>query len=500
MKNIKYVGFTSFLLLLTLVSGCTGTSSTSNSSNSSAKPYDPNWQPGDNALADAKQPSVKNPAGELTELGMMRKSSGQNALPQKGQANILVVPVEFLIADEGSATENELITSEQREELEQAYFGASDSVKSFYDASSDEQLSLDGVVSPVVRLPKDFATYVLAAANQGNDAVISEITDYIYQYLFVETETYYSHDFDSDDDGKIDNLVIAYSWSYNSWILNSSYDDVLSSFFSESTYLSPISKVNSMTWTTAKVDDEHDQKQYIKEVGRALGLDYYFDQTGYSDEDGEAKYRAPLGGTDIMEGAEGKDHNSFSKYQLGWINPEIYTPSDLTTDKELTLELGDSVILSYAQTGIFGEYLMLELTDSAGVKVYKVDSRLARRNDGYYYPFIGETEYTDSQYTYAYSNSSTNPLYTYGIDQNYALVSLLSQKADNRYMTDSAISFTDDDLFKAGDSFGTESIIEGFYEDFRFDGDGSNGPKLGIIFTIDSIENNSAKITLRRAA
>ena len=526
MRQRKILSLVPLLLALIAVTSCSDTSSNpSNSSSdkpvsstttpnlpsspSTVKPYNPEWKPGDNSLEDAAQPTIKNPAGEVTELGKMRASSLEAGLPQKGQANILVVPVQFALDDETSASENDLISEEQRTALNSAYFGSdSSSVKEFYQDSSFDKLHLDGVVSPVISLPKDFSTYVLASANQGQEKIVSEITDYVYDYLFEETETYYIHDFDADDDGKVDNLVIAYSWSYNSWIFNSDYDASLSAFFAEKTFFATSPQVDSITWTTAKIDDEHDEHQYIREVGRALGLDYYFDETGLALSETTTTYRAPLANTDVMDACRG-DHNAFSKYQLGWIAPDIYTPANLAENKQITLTAGDAVILSYKDTGLFGEYLILDLALPAdsdglytetGVRVYKVDSRIARKNDGYYYPFEGETDYTDADYTYAYSNSSTNPLSNYGIDQNYPLVTLLSEKASNRHMTDATITFTNDDLFKVGDSFGTESIIEGFYEDFRFDGDGINGPKLGIIFSIDQIENGEAKITLRRAA
>ena len=54
---------------------------------------------------------------------------------------------------------------------------------------------------------------------------------------------------------------------------------------------------------------------------------------------------------------------------------------------------------------------------------------------------------------------------------------------------------TSEDLFLAGDGFGLDDQIEGFYKDFRF----HNNELLGITFMVDSIEDNSATITFRRA-
>ena len=98
-------------------------------------------------------------------------------------------------------------------------------------------------------------------------------------------------------------------------------------------------------------------------------------------------------------------------------------------------------------------------------------------------------------YDYAYTNSSQNPYASSGISDNYALVSLLSKKGANRHMTDYSKLLDSNDLFLAGDAFGLDSQIDGFYKDFKF----HNNEALGITFTVDAIEENVATITLRRA-
>ncbi len=524
MKQKKLLPLLSLIAFLSLATGCSGTSSSISSSNSNTSAetsstdsssgdsssvsssvsdeneYDPDWQPGSDALEDATQPEVKNPQGTLNELGKMRASSSEAGLPQQGEANILVVPVQFALSDSSNADENDVITEENRQALSDAFFGESDSVSSYYYASSFGALTLSGVVTPTISLPSYFSTYALTAYAQGQEAAIETITDYVYTYLFEETETYYSHDFDADDDGKIDNIVIAYAWSEDSWIFNSDYDYIYEALFAEGTFYNPTSEVNTITWTTAKIDDVHTVNEYIREVGKVLGLSYYYDSYGT---------RAPLANTDIMDDGLTGDQNPFSKYQLGWIDPAIYTPDDLDSELTITIDADSPIILSYEEVDLFGEYLILDFVSASddsvfttsGIRVYEVDSRLAKEYNGYYFPYTydGETDFTDGVYTYSYSNDSTNPLYYYGIDQSYPLVSLLDSDGNNRHNVDASIEFDDSDLFVAGDSFGTESIVEGFYEDFRFHGDSYNGPELGIIFTVDEVSDSSATITLRRA-
>lgn len=503
MQLKKSLVFCSLLCFLALTTGCNNDSSTApepGGETSTPSSYDPNWQPGSSALAGAVQPEVKNPTGQMNQLGLMRASASEAGLPQSGSANILVVPVEFTLGEDYTPDEKDEITEAQRTALSDAYFNESDSVVSYYSESSSEKLNLNGVVTPTVTLPEDFATYVLAANSRGKETVLAEITDYVYSYLFEETETYYSFDFDADKDGKIDNLVIAYSWDFGSWVFpgDTTYNTQLENFFSEGTFFNLSDDVDSTTWTTAKVDENHGVNQYVREVGRSLGLDYYFDSTGA---------RAPLGNTDIMDEAASGDQNPFSKYLLGWETPTVYTAASVTADTKVTLTADNSIILAPSDVSLFGEYLIVDLATTAdgfteaGVRVYQVDSRLARENGEYFYPYLysAETQFDDASYTFAYSNDSVNPLTNYGIDSNYPLVTLLDKDGSNRQMTDASITMDAEDLFKQGDEFGAESVIEGFYENFRFHGDGANGPKLGLTFTVDSITNNQAAITIRRA-
>ena len=97
-------------------------------------------------------------------------------------------------------------------------------------------------------------------------------------------------------------------------------------------------------------------------------------------------------------------------------------------------------------------------------------------------------------YDYAYSNNSSIKYPTSGEIYNYPLVSLLSKKGVNRHLVDYSNYLTSSDLFLEGDSFATDSQIEGFYRNFAF----HNEEKLGISFNVDKIENNTATITFRR--
>ena len=144
------------------------------------------------------------------------------------------------------------------------------------------------------------------------------------------------------------------------------------------------------------------------------------------------------------------------------------------------------------------------------MRVYKVDSRLVEGKLGDYSmteekpdfdkTFVAKDGNTYSyQYDFAFSNDSVNEYQSSGIYETYPLVELLSKRGANRHMVDYTVTFTNEDLFLEGDSFGDENSAY-FYQDFRFDGDGYQGSSLDITFEVTSISSSEATLKLRRKA
>lgn len=507
----------------------------SNSDNNTSTPdnYDSTWKPGDSALEGNIQPEVTNPQGVVNDLGKIRKSQDKNALPQSGQANVLVVPVQFKDAGTGLA-----YGAEDLSNIDNDYFGigtgAYPSVSDYYRQSSYDKLHITGVTTPeIVTLPNTLQEYGTLIANSSIGKVLSDISTYVYNYLFNETKTYYYQDFDADDDGKVDNIALVYKFDIEDTNLTQGLTSNEGSLISMATQFhnslvnfesdnAPL--LNSYSWVNYDISQSPkamtDPKQkngarfFIQQVGSALGL------PGLGDS---SSARAPMGGTTMMDQAY-NDLDSFSKYLLGWIEPQKIKTSDVTGDIEVVLDdlesSGDALLLSSGDTGVFGEYLLIDYytldglnisSDStlnkAGVRVTKVDSRLLRGH-ATYSMYEGnldfDSETTDAKgnkakyvYDFAFTNASTNPYASYGIFQNYALATILDPNGINRHMTGS-IALTGDALFQAGQSFGGQSEIEGFYQNFAFDGNGFDGPKLGLSFSVDRIDS-SAVLTVRKA-
>ena len=562
-KKKKTIGLSSLLLCLAVLAGCQGQESSPSSSTSTVPPSTPNssvsssstpgsssssstpWTPGSDALEDAKQPEVKDPIGARSALNRLNASQGKPGMPSLGDVNLLVVPVQLSDQEDIS----EVFDDQLLKNLDGTFFGEGadfPSVKEFYEESSGYSLHLDGVTTPVVEIEETLDDAIATIGSKGMAGFLSGVTSEVYDYLFVdETRTYDPADFDSDDDGKIDGIVLVnpmlsllvYQMFGISSTGDTSYDALLSdaSLFEDS--LS--APVNSVSWTSVfaslyysiihygleQIPLIPDSHFYINFVGAMMGLDSYYDFTGNSTT---GTYRAPLAMTDRMDGYIG-DHNPFSKYQLGWLSPSVYTPENVPAEGvDVTVSAESPIVLSYADDGLYGEYLLVDLYtptglnqadakepyiygrstfSKAGIRVYEVNSTLARGRENQYVPYVGEPDYeatylsangSQQKYSYAYrhSNSSVNPLSEYGIMDKEPLLSLLSKKGMNRHITDFNVSLSDDDLFHAGDAF-DQGDVPGFYKDFAFD----SGTALGITFTVKSIDeaSGSAVLTLRRA-
>lgn len=567
MKLKARVGI-SLLALLTLI-GCRQTNESSSSNSGTTKPntgsgssittssYDAftDWKQGENYFKDAEQPDVKRPQGIKNDFGKMRRNEGKSGLPQQGQANVLVVPVQFKDADSShSQTKDSLFThsdsfdDDMLVNIQDSFFGEDgfndmNSVQEFYRKSSYEKLDINGVVAPIYEIQSTYYDFAQKAATIGAEKVITDVMEDVYKLYFTgDTATYDPHDFDSDRDNLIDNIILIYSEPYRTekvYSYSTTSSKVLwTSLFGNNTYFNNSFKdrnipVGSFTWESYYdsyvydtkeqygIGAAHDNHIYINQMGKALGLEDYYDSSSK---------RSPLSGLDMMDGAL-FDHNPFSKYLMGWINPTV-----VNSTQEVKLnsfqEDGSSILLrADSNDNPYGEYLLisyyttdglndldanvnrnnvlsgnypLELLrftstysnnfNEAGIEVFKIDARLVKQTDNGYALNSDSLNFDKNIYDFAYSNNSTAPYSQYGIIENYGLVELLSKDGMNRHMTSTDVQLSSSDLFLEGDSFGSDDQIEGFYRDFKFD----SGDELNMAFTVSSLDTDFATINFVR--
>ena len=534
----KSIGLLFLALPLLLLSACdnkTSSSSTSSSSQNSSldssstttsSEISTPWTPGEDFLEDADQPSVQNPQGRQSPLNILRKTQGQTGFPTLGEANILVVPVTLSDADQYTLGQYPMsFSSSLLSEIEESFFGEGGeipSVKEFYDESSGGKLSLDGVVTPLYTMEATVEETLSDIAAKGISPFLKQLTKEVYDYFFVDsTRTYDPQDFDSDDDGKVDGIFLV--TPFLAMGFGSSADAAMDALrgdytISEGALSSPINSVSYVsgydTFLTSALGTSSapDSHLYITSLGSMMGLESYLDTVGDSTT---GKLRTPLGLLDRMDGYIG-DHNPFSKYQMGWIEPEFVTAADIPEEGlTKTITKDHPLALSAKKTGLYGEYLLVDFYAptgldafdsekpyvyqrhnflSEGIRLYEVNSTLVYGDEDGYFPTFEMPETTSGRiYSYRHSNSSVNPLSEYGIIDKEPLLSLLSEEGRNRHILDSNVTLSDEDLFREGDVFGLKEGYD-FYKDFAFD----SGTKLGMTFEVTSVTSESCTILIRR--
>ena len=321
-----------------------------------------------------------------------------------GEQKILVIPV-------GVEGYEENMTDLTLDDIEKTFFGASEdtyweSVSSFYYKSSYGKLSFSGEVIRDWMGP--FSVYDLTSREGG---FFKQDYDSMTPVLSATEEFIQSHgidplDYDLDHNGYID--LIWYVYASDDCLKDSSLSDDFWAFTTsaasygyEKNYIKPV--VNNFCWASydfmydamnnLKHVDKVDAHTYIHETGHALGLDDYYDADDKRSND-------PVENVDMMS-ANVIDHNSFSKFALGWINPINITEETTITLRPFSTT-GDACIIALNYDGnAFGEYIIFEYftptglnyqdsylgysgykgLDASGIRIYHVDARLCYGNE-----------------------------------------------------------------------------------------------------------------------
>ena len=487
--------------------------------------------PSTSAIADYKTPNynssftVENMNKDNLGLGY-----GYHYLPSIGNSKILVIPIQ---------TTDDQFSSNDKNRLQAAFFGKNyqtgwESVASYYEKSSFDQLHITGEVTDAITL--NMTTAQLEEKSKKMSDSKSNYTDTVLQTALetlVKKSSIDLSDYDTNDDGYIDAVWMVYAPSYNS------ESDLYWAYTTWATNANKVGGVTPCCYAWASIDfldvggymipDAH---TFIHETGHMMGLDDYY---SYDYSPSENCYDTPLGGIDMMDFNIG-DHNAFSKYLLGWRKPTLITKEYLeANDYTLTLssmeQAGNSFLIPTCKDGVenynntpFDEYLLLEYNtptglnyqDSLGmgyagrnptytqpgIALYHVNATIGKITatgtglswDGYAYDKI-PSFYSSSAwgrtfiYTYLYSNTAS---YSYdktlgdqGLDYYRGrLISLLpsSGKRINGTKTGYA-SYRS--LYRSGSSFNSK-----IYSTFAFD-DGSK-PAFG--FTVNKTSDSDCTI------
>ena len=466
-----------------------------------------------------------------------------SACPLEGSPKLLVIPVWFT---DSSSFINTAKKEGVREDIQKAYFGTPEetgwhSVASYYKEESKGKLNLQGTVSDWYESGISSATAGSPNSRTFNTGDL--VLDAVNWYFSTSGDS--KSDYDSDGDKVLDGVILIYAapdyitwkkgdsysnlWAYCFWIQpdpipSGIYTNVF--FWASYDFIYGNNKAASRTGTMYYNGDtshcEIDAHTYIHEMGHVFGLEDYYDYSSYS--------YSPAGIFSMQDYNVG-GHDPFSVFACGWAG--AYIPENTSTITISTFQNSHDLILlapdgSFNQyNSPFDEYLLLELyspdglnehdtnyayqnnqdckgPQTKGIRLWHVDARLATPTSSFgdKYKLAGSNVKQNTPYGIAHAFSNT---YDDGEDRTQDYLALMGNGyydfnilqliRNDRYETyHPTNALVANDLFGVGSTFSMDKFSRQFVKGSNL----NSGKSLGWTFTVDSIDENTATITVTR--
>ena len=450
-----------------------------------------------NNPSDPEEPITPSEREFKTYQDIDEYMSTSGLTPSKGNVNILVVPVEF---SDLSEFDNETLNmiDDTFNSTNSTYF---ESVKSYYQTCSYNKLNFNFTLC-------DPYTSIISSTNfkrletNGINGTTRILND-MYNKLTINGESVNYSNYDSDLDGYVDGIWLIYNNANSNEVFNQS------NYWAYTSYLDVSPDLTNPVFNTFANCSKfflyegnssgYDAHTLIHETGHMLGLEDYYSYDNY--------YSAS-GGLMMMDLNIG-DHDSFSKFSLGWIDPIVINKECEVTLKPLTTEGKAIIIPSESYYGnAFGEYLIIEfyspnklnsldssviynqarLYSDLGIIVYHVDARLGLVQSPFNYSYIDNSETYDysniSNYSYISLLSSNTPSYRY--NNSYNLIEIVTK--NNINMFDTGFS-NNTSLFKLKDSFNSDNYTS-FFNNSKF----NDGSEIEFNFEVSDLNNESVTL------
>jgi M6 family metalloprotease-like protein len=260
-----------------------------------------------------------------------------------------------------------------------------ESLRTFYLRSSYGLLELEGVTLGWYTAP--YPRSSVPETDEGREELIGEAIDH-YDAA--------GHDFsryDNDGDGDIDYFLVFYAGPHQEW---GDFWWGYQRTYSNGDYAVDGLRLGaySWQWESWDVGGPFSARVAIHETGHALGLPDYYD---YDDDIGPM---GGLGGLDMMDNNWG-DHNAFSKWVLGWLEPIVINEGQLRPSLRRSSAAGDAALLMPGDpiSDPFNEYFLLQYRwrsgndidyPADGLLIWHVDARLDR-----FGRFLFDNSYTE---------------------------------------------------------------------------------------------------------
>ena len=453
-------------------------------------------------------------------------------MPTKGHSKALIVPIWF--NDSNKFITSQAMKDQIKSDIKVAYLGTEDetgwnSVRTYYEKDSYNQLFIDGVVADWFNV-----NYNGYEVNRDVTEAIVEAVSENYRETVSPEEW---RKFDSDSNGYLDAVICIYAypnhlhlqameedgatndnlWAYCFWLQKEETQNV------------EVPAPNAFFWASYDfmyqgLEDGNplivDAHTYIHEMGHILGLNDYYDYNG------QAK---PAGGFSMQDHNVG-GHDPYSKLAYGWLKPYVPTSSMSITLHSFD-ETGEVILLSPEFTGsAFDEYILLEYytptglnaldvaipymgygpqgPDGYGLRVWHVDSRLEnmydRGNENYYYdPILTTRKNEDSLGVHVAMTNTTeipggNNIYCAEQEQNriFHQLALLNQYTSNdRTPYGFNFTFSNRHLWTEGDTFSMDEYAYSFPRVGML----NSGKKLGFEFEILSQNDDVIVVNITKS-
>jgi len=236
--------------------------------------------------------------------------SWKSSFPSVGNPQLLVFLVDF---PDYPHAEDQTV-----QEVESKMFGAGDpslypyeNLSAYHRRSSYGKLNITGEVLGWYRAAHE-RSYYEEFEDEGMDILIKEI------FQHYEAGGYDFSKYDNNSDGVIDGFYIKWTGPDSGW---GGFWWAVQSNFTDNSFSVSGKKLNyyCFSWYSNEEQDElagYAPRTDIHEMGHLLGLPDYYD---YDEDIGP---NGGIGGLDIMDSSYG-DHNCFSKFVLGWLEPDI---------------------------------------------------------------------------------------------------------------------------------------------------------------------------------
>ena len=449
-------------------------------------------------------------------------NTGMDYLPNEGEVNLLVLPIEL---------QGYPFSSYFRTDLDHALNGTAEdtgyweSLSSFYEKTSFGKVHLHFEIAD---------TYVseLSPRSALTSSKTGEGADNGGYFVESALDAYHAkHDtskFDSDNNGWIDGIVAVYScpdfqnmssdfdeygyfWAYTYWLV----DDPVVGAPTGNLYFWLSYDFIYEAVRTPRVDAH----TLIHETGHMFGLDDYYPSEG-------SKFD-PVGGLDMMS-HNILDHDCYSKMALGWVDPYVVTgeaeitlnPSNVNGDCILVPGLDKDGNVVYNGSA-FDEYMLVELYTpdglnamdarnrypgrtlgytQPGVKIFHVDARVMRFNADRSGRKINQTyveniaEIPSDRRNY-YEVGATNCSKEVACaDSSFSLIHLMEAGGRNTFASGGLAD--NGTLFKKGDSFSLAYYGMNFFPKKSTFNSGANFPYT---ITVKELSATSATISITKA-